>query len=70
MATAVIGGLATSTLLTLVVVPAVFTLFDDIERWLAPRAGKLLAEHAPPVVAGDAAAGAPAAGATASRVGG
>jgi hypothetical protein len=22
----------------------VFTLFDDIERWLAPRAGKLLAE--------------------------
>jgi multidrug efflux pump subunit AcrB len=46
MATAVIGGLATSTLLTLVVVPAVFTLFDDIERWLAPRAGKLLAEQA------------------------
>jgi multidrug efflux pump subunit AcrB len=46
MATAVIGGLATSTLLTLVVVPAVFTLFDDIERWLAPRAGRLLAEHA------------------------
>jgi hypothetical protein len=45
MATAVIGGLATSTLLTLVVVPAVFTLFDDIERWLAPRAAKLLAEQ-------------------------
>ena len=42
MAIAVIGGLATSTLLTLVIVPAVFTLFDDIERWLAPRAGKLL----------------------------
>jgi len=44
MAIAVIGGLITSTLLTLVIVPAVFTLFDDIERWLAPRAGKLLAE--------------------------
>ena len=44
MAIAVIGGLVTSTLLTLVIVPAVFTLFDDIERWLAPRAGKLLAE--------------------------
>jgi HAE1 family hydrophobic/amphiphilic exporter-1 len=44
MATAVIGGLAASTLLTLVVVPAVFTVFDDIERWMAPRARKLLAE--------------------------
>jgi hypothetical protein len=30
--------------LTLVIVPAVFTLFDDIERWIAPKAGKLLAE--------------------------
>ena len=29
---------ATSTLLTLVIVPAVFTLFDDIERWMAPKA--------------------------------
>ncbi len=44
MAIAVIGGLITSTLLTLVVVPAVFTVFDDLERWLAPKAGKLLAE--------------------------
>jgi hydrophobe/amphiphile efflux-1 (HAE1) family protein len=44
MATAVIGGLAASTLLTLVIVPAVFTVFDDIERWMAPRARKLLAQ--------------------------
>ena len=44
MAIAVIGGLVTSTLLTLVIVPAVFTLFDDLERWIAPKAGKLLAE--------------------------
>jgi hydrophobe/amphiphile efflux-1 (HAE1) family protein len=44
MAIAVIGGLITSTLLTLVIVPAVFTVFDDIERWMAPRASKLLAE--------------------------
>ena len=44
MAIAVIGGLTTSTLLTLVIVPAVFTVCDDIERWMAPRAGKLLAE--------------------------
>jgi HAE1 family hydrophobic/amphiphilic exporter-1 len=43
MAIAVIGGLITSTLLTLVIVPAVFTLFDDIERWVAPKAVKLLA---------------------------
>jgi hydrophobic/amphiphilic exporter-1 (mainly G- bacteria), HAE1 family len=46
MAIAVIGGLVTSTLLTLVIVPAVFTIFDDIERWIAPKAGKLLAEPA------------------------
>jgi multidrug efflux pump subunit AcrB len=44
MAIAVIGGLVTSTLLTLIIVPAVFTVFDDLERWLAPKAGKLLAE--------------------------
>ncbi len=46
MAIAVIGGLITSTALTLVIVPAVFTLFDDIERWLSPKAGKLLAQPA------------------------
>jgi multidrug efflux pump subunit AcrB len=44
MAIAVIGGLATSTLFTLVIVPAVFTLFDDVERWTAPLARKLLAQ--------------------------
>jgi hydrophobe/amphiphile efflux-1 (HAE1) family protein len=43
MAIAVIGGLITSTLLTLVIVPAVFTLFDDVERWAGPRAAKMLA---------------------------
>ena len=32
MATAVIGGLATSTVLTLFVVPVVYTLFDDLAR--------------------------------------
>jgi hypothetical protein len=36
--------LITSTMLTLVIVPAVFTLFDDIERWMAPKAARLLAE--------------------------
>jgi len=43
MAIAVIGGLITSTLLTLVIVPAVFTVFDDVERWMAPRASAWLA---------------------------
>jgi hydrophobe/amphiphile efflux-1 (HAE1) family protein len=42
MAIAVIGGLITSTMLTLVIVPAVFTLFDDIERWVGPKVTTLL----------------------------
>jgi len=46
MAIAVIGGLVTSTLLTLVIVPAVFTVFDDIERWVGPRASRLLGDSA------------------------
>ncbi len=46
MAIAVIGGLVTSTLLTLVIVPAVFTVFDDIEGWLAPKAERLLGASA------------------------
>lgn len=41
MAAAVIGGLVTSTLLSLVFVPAVFTLIDDLRAWLAPRLGRL-----------------------------
>jgi multidrug efflux pump subunit AcrB len=48
MAISVIGGLITSTSLTLVIVPAVFTVFDDIERWIAPKAGKLLADRRQP----------------------
>lgn len=40
-----------STMLTLVIVPAVFTVLDDIERWAAPRAGKLLAEPAGSAIA-------------------
>jgi hypothetical protein len=49
MAIAVIGGLITSTALTLVIVPAAFTLIDDIERWFAPRFGRvLIAQPQPP----------------------
>ena len=37
MATAVIGGLVTSTFLTLFVVPAVYTVFDDLARKLSRK---------------------------------
>ena len=37
MARAVIGGLITSTLLTLFVVPIVYTLLDDLTGWLGVR---------------------------------
>jgi hydrophobe/amphiphile efflux-1 (HAE1) family protein len=48
MAIAVIGGLITSTALTLVIVPAAFTLVDDVERWLAPKFGRVLTAQPPP----------------------
>ena len=40
MAIAVIGGLITSTALTLVMVPAAFTWMDDLEQWLAGKIGR------------------------------
>jgi hypothetical protein len=36
-----------------VVVPAVFTVFDDIERWMAPRARKVLAQPDPAAAPAD-----------------
>jgi multidrug efflux pump subunit AcrB len=47
MAVAVMGGLITSTCLTLVIVPAAFTLIDDIERWLGPKVIRFLSAKAP-----------------------
>ncbi|MFT4175009.1 MAG: efflux RND transporter permease subunit, partial [Rhodocyclaceae bacterium] len=52
MATAVIGGLITSTVLSLLVVPAVFTYVDDFEQWMRRRWRALTgrrqaAEHTP-----------------------
>ncbi|MFQ3664741.1 MAG: efflux RND transporter permease subunit [Sphingomonadaceae bacterium] len=41
MAIVVIGGLVLSTFLTLVIVPAGYTLADDMERWLGPRLARL-----------------------------
>jgi HAE1 family hydrophobic/amphiphilic exporter-1 len=37
MARAVIGGLITSTLLTLLVVPVVYTVLDDMGGWIRRR---------------------------------
>jgi multidrug efflux pump subunit AcrB len=45
MAIAVIGGLITSTLLSLLVVPAVFTYVDDFEHWLGRKARSLRRHH-------------------------
>lgn len=42
MGIAVIGGLITSTMLTLIIVPALFSLVDDFERWLSPRLRRYL----------------------------
>ncbi|MDQ8000170.1 MAG: efflux RND transporter permease subunit [Bordetella sp.] len=41
MATAVIGGLITSTVLSLLVVPAVFTYVDDFEHWVRRKVRQL-----------------------------
>ncbi len=45
MAIAVIGGLITSTALTLVMVPAAFTWIDDLERWLGRKVVRRLANN-------------------------
>jgi multidrug efflux pump subunit AcrB len=45
MAIAVIGGLITSTLLSLLVVPAVFTYIDDAKEWLARAAARAFAAN-------------------------
>lgn len=44
MAAAVLGGLVTSTLLSLIVIPVVYTLIDDLSGWFA----KWLAPHGKP----------------------
>src|SRR5664279_536878 len=44
MARAVVGGLITSTLLTLIVVPVVYSLLDDVAEWLHRRMAGAKAE--------------------------
>ncbi|MBQ1498990.1 MAG: efflux RND transporter permease subunit [Sphingomonas sp.] len=51
MAVAVIGGLISSTALSLVLVPVVYEAIDALERWLAPRFGRLVRQPDPGEVA-------------------
>jgi HAE1 family hydrophobic/amphiphilic exporter-1 len=54
MAVAVIGGLIVSTLLTLVVVPVVYSLLDDLAAWSGRLVGRLKRRRgAGPAVADD-----------------
>ncbi|RRN80551.1 efflux RND transporter permease subunit [Pseudoxanthomonas sp. SGD-10] len=55
MAIAVIGGLITSTLLSLVVIPAAYTVVDDLGGWFARRFGRGSAHPPQPARAVDAA---------------
>ena len=47
MGVTVIGGLAMSTILTLLIVPAAFSLAVGVERWIGPRLGKRLLTYKP-----------------------
>ena len=53
MAIAVIGGLIASTVLSLVMVPVFYEIFDDLERWLKRKLARFItsAEDGPKVVA-------------------
>ena len=48
MAVAVIGGLITSTLLSLVLVPVVYEFVDDFENWLRPKLARLITPREAP----------------------
>ena len=47
MAIAVIGGLASSTALSLILVPVVYELIDEFEAWLRPKLGRLITKKGP-----------------------
>ena len=53
MGVAVIGGLVVSTVMSLFIVPAMFTVVDDFQQWLSSRFGRHGADE-------DDARGAPA----------
>ena len=47
MAVAVIGGLLTSTALSLVLVPVVYEFVDDFEKWLTPKFSRFITPREP-----------------------
>src|SRR3546814_6964416 len=47
MGITVIGGLALSTVLTLLIVPATFSLAVGVERWIGPKIGRRLLTYRP-----------------------
>jgi hydrophobic/amphiphilic exporter-1 (mainly G- bacteria), HAE1 family len=49
MAVAVIGGLISSTALSLILVPVVYEFVDDLEQWLRPKLGRLTTPREPPL---------------------
>jgi HAE1 family hydrophobic/amphiphilic exporter-1 len=53
MAISVIGGLITSTVLSLVMVPVVYEIVDDVERWLTPRLAPLITPRDEPEFSGQ-----------------
>ncbi len=57
MATAVIGGLISSTALSLVLVPVIYLFVDGVEAWLRPRFGRFITPKRPgddaPIRAGE-----------------
>jgi len=61
MAVAVIGGLITSTVLSLVLVPVVYEIIDDFETWLKPKLARWTTPR-------EAPAGATPEGASADRL--
>jgi HAE1 family hydrophobic/amphiphilic exporter-1 len=48
MAVAVIGGLITSTLLSLVLVPVVYEFVDDFEQWIRPKLARFITPREAP----------------------
>jgi HAE1 family hydrophobic/amphiphilic exporter-1 len=48
MAVAVIGGLITSTVLSLILVPVVYELIDDLENWLKPKLARFITPREAP----------------------
>jgi HAE1 family hydrophobic/amphiphilic exporter-1 len=47
MALAVIGGLITSTALSLIFVPVIYEIVEGIERWISPRAARFVTPREP-----------------------